>query len=170
MLLIMLPEVRAARQQWRNRFKRRHRLEGGDLHDLTDHASKLEDKLCRWAGLLHLLWCDEEGRTPGMVGLDDWRRAMDLLAFDLHHYRAALDVIQEGPADRLAGQLRNYIKSRKGQTVRFRDLKRHLRAFKQASDEIQQQAIQMLQDEGRLRFIEDSNPVSGTPSPAIEIL
>ena len=170
MLLIMLPEVREARQKWRNGFKRRHRLEGGDLHDLTDHASKLEDKLCRWAGLLHLLWCDEEGRTPGMVGLDDWRRARDLLDFDLRHYRAALDVIQEGPADALASKLRNWIKSRKGQTIRLRDLKRHLRAFKQASDDIQQQAIATLQDEGRLRFIEDDNPVRGTPSPAIEIL
>ena len=105
-----------------------------------------------------------------MVGLDDWGRARDLLNFDLFHYRAALDVIQEGPADRLAGQLRNYIKPRKGQTVRFRDLKRHLRAFKQASEAVQQQAIQMLQDEGSARFIEDDNPVRGTPSPAIEIL
>jgi len=170
MLLIMLPEVREARQKWRNSFKRRHRLEGGDLHDLTDHASKLEDKLCRWAGLLHLLWCDHEGRMPGMVGLDDWRRARDLLDFDLHHYRQALDVIQEGPADALARKLRNWIQSRKGQTVRFRDLRRHLRAFKQASEGIQQQAIQMLQDERRLHFIPDDNPVRGTPSPAIEIL
>ena len=170
MLLIMLPEVREARQKWRNRFKRRHRLEGGDLHDLTDHASKLEDKLCRWAGLLHLLWCDHEDRTPGMVGLDDWRRARDLLDFDLYHYRAALDVIQEGPADALASKLRNWIKSRKGQTVRFRDLKRKLRAFRQAREDIQQQAIQMLQDEGSARFIEDDNPVKGTPSPAIKIL
>ena len=170
MLLIMLPEVREARQKWRNSFKRRHRLEGGDLHDLTDHASKLEDKLCRWAGLLHLLWADHEGRTLGMVGLDDWRRARDLLDFDLFHYRAALDVIQEGPADALARKLRGWIRSRKGQTVRLRDLRRHLRAFKQASDDTQQQAIQMLQDAGLIRFIEDDNPVRGTPSPAIQIL
>jgi hypothetical protein len=170
MLLIMLPEVRAARQKWRNGFKRRHRLEGGDLHDLTGHASKLEDKLCRWAGLLHLLWADHEDTKPGLVGLDDWRRARDLLDFDLHHYQQALDVIQEGPADALARKLRNWIKSRKGQTVRFRDLKRHLRGFKQATEGIQQQAIQALQEEGLLRFIEDDNPVRGTPSPAIEIL
>ena len=170
MLLIMLPEVREARQKWRNQFKRRHRLEGGDLHDLTDHASKLEDKLCRWAGLLHLLWADHEGRKLGLVGLDDWRRARDLLDFDLYHYRAALDVIQEGPADALARKLRGWTRSRKGQTIRLRDLRRHLRAFKQASEDIQRQAIQLLQDERRLRFIEDSNPVSGTPSPAIEVL
>jgi len=38
--------------------------------------------------LLHVLWCEEESREPGVIGIDDWKRALQLLTFDLQQDRA----------------------------------------------------------------------------------
>ncbi len=90
-----MPELRFTedaaifRQVWRNDFKRRHRLRSGDLHDISRHCSKLEDKVIRWAGLLHMLW---GGTTPDDgITTEDFQRALMLVNFDLHHYRLALE-------------------------------------------------------------------------------
>jgi hypothetical protein len=166
--LQLSPDARAARMEWRNAFKRRHRLEGSDLHDLSDHCSKLEDKVCRWAGLLHVLWCEEENRDPGHVGVEDWDRALSLLDFDLHHYRAAMEVIQEGPGEMLANKVEAWLLRKQGQTIRLRDLRRQCRAFKRADDRIQDQALQELEDRGVIQLVESSHGTK--PSPAIEVL
>ncbi len=39
---------------WRNRFKRRHRVEHGELHYLTGFCRKLEEKVLRWATVIHV--------------------------------------------------------------------------------------------------------------------
>ena len=125
--------------------------------------------ICRWAGLLHVLWCEETGREPGIITLDDWKRALDLLEFDLHHYRLAQGVIEEGPAEALANRLQSWIKSRRGQLHRFRDIKRHLAAFAKATDDIRLAAVEILEDRELVQFIPHTNP-GGKPSPAIEVL
>jgi hypothetical protein len=166
--LLFSSEAREARRLWRNRFKRRHRLAGGDLHDLSAHCSKLEDKLCRWTGLLHVLWCDEENRAPGVISIEDWDRALTLLEFDLHHYRAAMNVIQEGPAEALANKLEQWLRGRRGEIIRLRDLRRLVRAFKRADGRIQDGALQELEDRGAIQLVESSQGTK--PSPAIEVL
>ncbi len=162
------PEAKRLRDAWRNNFKRKHRLEGGKLYHLTEHCSKLEDKVVRWAGLLHVLWCEEEGRQAGVIGVDDWTRALELVPFDLRHFQAALDVIEEGPAEVLAAKLRAWFRSRRGQTLRLRDIGRHFRPFRRAEDRVKEEALGQLEDEGIVRQV---NTSKGTkPSPGVVVL
>lgn len=161
-------EAKRARMEWRNAFKRQHRLEDGELHSLTEHCSKLEDKAVRWAGLLHVLWSAEEGCNTGTIGVDNWQRALELVEFDLHHFRAAMNVIEEGPIEELASKLRSWLRHRRGQIIKLRDVRRALRAFRKADERTQELALRELEDDGTIQMVETSHGTK--PSPGIEVL
>jgi|GEM_PF-3124198 len=160
-------EAKRVRDAWRNTFKRRHKLEGGDLHHMTEHCSKLEDKVIRWTGLLHALWCEEEGREPGVIDVTDWERAGSLVDFDLAHFKAALDVIEEGPAEALAAKLRAWSRSRRGQTFTVREVGRSFKAFGRADDRAKEDVLAQLEDEGVLRQLDLSKGTKRSPGVVV---
>jgi len=130
------------RQVWRNDFKRRHRLRGGDLHDISQHCSKLEDKVIRWAGLLHVLW---GSRPEDQITIEDFQRALLLVDFDLHHYRLALAYITGGPVYFLAETLKRRLPEWEGETVTVRELKRSVAEFRKADESVQRRVLEELE-------------------------
>lgn len=166
------PEAKAARDEWRNWFKRRHRLEGGDLHAMSDHCSKVEDKAIRWAALLSVLWAMENGGigSIGTVSIDQdsWERALRIVDFDLHHYRLALNLIEQGPHEELAERLSSYFRGKECRTIRLRDLKRNCRPFGKADEKTRDLALQLLEEEGVIKLVETTQGTK--PSPAVVVL
>jgi hypothetical protein len=176
-----LPELRfseaaaAYRKVWRNGFKRRHRLRSGDLHDISRHCSKLEDKVIRWAGLLHMLWGSlPDGEITSIpsdeITMEDFQRAHMLVDFDLHHYRLAMEHITGGPVYYLAAALKDRLRDSAGETVTLRDLKRTMADFRKADPEVRQQALEDLEDAKLIESVTvQSSDSGGRPSPSIKV-
>jgi hypothetical protein len=155
------------RSVWRNAFKRRHRLRGGDLHDISTHCAKLEDKVIRWAALLHVLW----GNNPrNEISVDDFQRALMLVDFDLHHYRLALEHITGGPVYFLAAALKDRLRKWDGETVKIRDLKHVMADFRNADPEVQRLALEDLEAAGLIEIVTvRPGEKGGQPSPSIKV-
>ena len=161
-------EARAARKGWIAQQHPRFKLPGGDLHHLAAHCGKLEEKVVRWAGLLHVLWREEEGREPGTLSLIDWERGLHLYDFAFAHYSAAHGLIVEAPSEAVAKKVKSYCEPRRGQTVKLRDLKRHVTAFKRADERTQDAALAQMEEEGTVRRA--TRNTGGRPSKVIIVL
>jgi hypothetical protein len=167
------PELRLSedaavfRGVWRNAFKRRHRLRGGDLHDISTHCSKLEDKVIRWAGLLHMLW----GSYPAdEITTEDFTRAIMLVDFDIHHYRLALEHITGGPVYFLVAALRERLRRWSGETVTIREVRRTMADYQKADPEVREQALGELEDAGLVELVTIRHgDQGGQPSPSIKV-
>jgi hypothetical protein len=162
-------EAAEARIAWIDSMRPRYKLPAGDLHHLAGHCAKLEEKVSRWATLLHVLWCEEENREPGELGLEDWRRGLAIYDFAFDNYLAALSLMAEGPAETLAKELRKVCKRYRGQRLTYRMLRKNCAAFKAADERNQEAAIQELEDDGLVVKIENANK-GGRPSPALHVL
>ena len=154
------------RRVWRNDFKRRHRLRSGDLHDISQHCSKLEDKVIRWSGLLHMLW----GTLPeDRITTKDFQLALMLVDFDLHHYRLALEHITGGPVYFLVAALRQRLKQWEGETVTIRELKHSMADFGKADPEVQRLALDELEEAEIVERVTIKPEGAGRHSPAIKV-
>lgn len=160
------PEAAERYRTWRNRFKLRHRLEAGDLHDIAPFARKLENKVLRWSALLHPLWTD----TPGVIEVEDVGRGLALVDWALAHHRELLGLISEGPTRSLARQLEKYFASRKGQTITERHLKRNFAPFGRAEPETQRAALEELEADAVVKLAKRQGPEGGRPSPVVIVL
>jgi hypothetical protein len=170
-----MPELRFTadaalfRQVWRNNFKRRHKLRAGDLHDISQHCSKLEDKVIRWAALLHMLW----GSLPAEeISVEDFQRALMLVDFDLHHYRLALEHITGGPVYFLCETLKRRLPAWEGETITIRDLKRNVSEFRKADDTVQRRALEELEAAGVIDVatVSPEGGRGGRPSEVIKVI
>ena len=167
-----MPEFRLSetaalfRQTWRNQFKRRHKLRGGDLHDISQHCSKLEEKVVRWAALLHMLWGT---RPTGEISDADLQRALALVDFDIHHYRLALEHITGGPVYFLVQLLKQRLPGWEGETVKVRELKRNVSEFRKAEESVQRKALEELEAEGLIEVETVAPKGGGRPSEMIRV-
>jgi hypothetical protein len=161
-------EAREARKARIAKQHPRFKLPGGDLHHLAAHCGKLEEKVVRWAGLLHVLSCEEEGREPGTLSLLDWERGLHLYDFAFAHYSAAHGLIVEAPSEALAKKVKCYCDRHRGQTVTIRDLKRHVSAFKRADGRTQDAALALLEEDGIVQRA--TLNTGGRPSKVIIVL
>jgi hypothetical protein len=161
-------DARAARKAWIAQQHPRFKLPGGDLHHIAAHCGKLEEKVVRWAGLLHVLWREEEGREPGTLSLIDWERGLHLYDFAFAHYSAAHGLIVEAPCEAVAKKVKSYCERHRGQTVKLRDLKRHVTAFKRADERTQDAALAQLEEDGIVQRA--TIQTGGRPSKVIIIL
>jgi len=161
-------EAREARKAWIAEQHPRFKLPGGDLHHIAAHCGKLEEKVVRWAGLLHVLWREEEGHEPGTLSLIDWERGLYLYDFAFAHYSAARGLIAEAPSEAVAKKVKSHCERRRGQTVTIRDLKRHVSAFKRADERTQDAALALLEEDGIIQRA--TIPTGGRPSKVIIVL
>ena len=161
-------EAREARRAWIAQQHPRFKLPGGDLHHIAAHCGKLEEKVVRWAGLLHVLWREEEGCEPGTLSLIDWERGLHLYDFAFEHYSAAHGLIVEAPSEALAKRVKSYCERRRAQTVSVRDLKRNVTAFKRADERTQDAALAQLEDDGVVQRARINT--GGRPSKVIIVL
>jgi hypothetical protein len=129
-------EARAARKAWIAEQHPRFKLPGGDLHHIAAHCGKLEEKVVRWAGLLHVLWREAE------------ERGLHLFDFAFAHYSVAHGLIVEAPSEAVAKKAKSYCERHRGQTVKLRDLKRHVTAFKRADERTQDAALALMEEDG----------------------
>lgn len=162
-------EAAAARVQWIDRMRPRYKLPSGDLHQHAGHCAKLEEKIGRWATLLHVLWRSCEGKKPGELTLDDWERGLTLYPFAFEHFKRARDVIYQGPSDTLAGKLKDFCTRYHGERVTYRLIKKNCAAFGRADKGTQDEAVAKLEAEGLVKRIKNAN-AGGVPSPALEVL
>jgi hypothetical protein len=158
-----------ARIEWIDSMRPRYKLPGGDLHYLAGHCAKLEEKVSRWAILLHVLWCEEENREPGELTIDDWERGLSVYPFAFDNYQTALSLMAEGPSEALAKVLRDFCKRYRRKTVTYRLLRKNCAAFKAADERTQEAAVQELEDDGLVAKVDNANE-GGRPSPALKVL
>jgi len=71
--------------------------------------------------------------------------------------------VNEGPAEALARRLKSYCEERRGQTIKLRDLRRNVAAFKRADERTQQAAFALLEDDGVAQLLKKAGSV-GRPS------
>jgi len=161
-------EAREARRVWIAEHRRRYKVPGAELHHLAGFCAKLEEKVSRWAGLLHVLWCEEENREPGVLTLTDWQRGLKLYDFAFAHYSAAHGLIVEAPSEAVAKKVKSYCERHRGQTVKLRDLKRHVTAFKRADERTQDAALALLEEDGIVQRA--TLNTGGRPSKVIIVL
>jgi hypothetical protein len=161
-------EARAARKAWIAKQHPRFKLPGGDLHHIAAHCGKLEEKVVRWAGLLHVLWREEESREPGTLSLLDWERGLHLYDFAFAHYSAAHGLIVEAPSEAVAKKVKSYCERHRTQTVKVRDLKRHVTTFKRADERTQDAALAQLEEDGIVQRA--TLNTGGRPSKVIIVL
>jgi len=161
-------EAREARRMWIATQRRRYKLPGSELHHLAGFCAKLEEKVARWAGLLHVLWCEERNREPGVLTLEDWERGLRLYDFAFQHYGAAHGLIDEAPAEALAKRVKRYCEPYRGQRVTLRELRRHVTAFKRADERTQQAALTQLEEDGIVQLLK--RETGGRPSWVLFVL
>ena len=124
--------------------------------------------MARWAGLLHVLWCEERNREPGVLTLEDWERGLRLYGFAFQHYSAAHGLIDEAPAEVLAKRVKRYCEPYRGQRVTLRELRRHVAAFRRADERTRQAALAQLEEDGVVQLLE--RKTGGRPSWVLFVL
>ncbi|MGB5812117.1 MAG: DUF3987 domain-containing protein [Polyangiales bacterium] len=158
------PEAKTLYRVWRNCFKREHKLPNGALRDIAPFARKLENKVLRWAGLLHPLWNGEVGVLTQM----DVERAILLVDFTIENFRAVDALVNEGPVTSLVSALTLWSRDKVGQTISLRDLRRQRTDYRRATPETRQAALDELEADGVVKL--ETLLTGGRPSPVMVVL
>ena len=151
---------------WRNRFKRRHRLPGTELNHLSGFCRKLENKVLRWATLLHV-FVDHETREVSLQAMQD---ALALSNFALAHFQHVYALTNGSHSSSLERALRTHLARKKGQEVTLRKIKNGLPSFAKASLEVQNEALENLAEDGFLKRTEVKRAGGGRPSLRVVVL
>ena len=151
---------------WRNRFKRRHRLPGSELHHITGFCRKLENKVLRWATLGHV-FASHQKREVGPQSIKD---AIELSGFALGHFQHVHSIIHGSQTSSIERALRTHLARKRGKEIALRDIKRGLPCFAKASVDVQDEALDNLADDGFLRRIEAKRKEGGRPSLRVIVL
>jgi hypothetical protein len=151
---------------WRNEFKRRHRLPGGELHHITGFCRKLENKVLRWATNMHI-FADHQTREVSAQSIQD---AMELGTYALAHFEHVYGLMHGSQASSIERALRTHLARKKGKEVTLRDIKRGLHSFAKASVEVQDEALDNLVEDGFLKRKEAARREGGRPSLRIVVL
>ena len=168
-LVLFSREAAEARVAWLAMMRRRYKLPDGDLYDLRAYCGKLEEKVARWATLLHVLHCNDEARDAGELTLKDWQRGLALYESALAHYDAAQTLIAESAVEALIAAVRVYC-ARHGGRITFRELGRGCAAWRDASVEDREAAVDALEEDQVVVRVDGRRGNTGRPSPALEVL
>ncbi len=158
-------EAAAVFRAWRNRFKRRHRI-NGDLHHITGFCRKLEDKVLRWATNIHAFANHKEKEVS--------RKAMDsallISQFALSHFLHVYAITHGSQTSAIERSLRTHLARKKGKEITLRDIKNGLPSFHKAPFEAQEEALNNLAEDGFLRRKEVKAKGGGRPSLRVVVL
>lgn len=91
----------------------------GDLHPVTDWASKLPGAALRIAGLMHVV---EHGEQTATIDAGTMEKALDLAEALIPHAQAAFDLMGADPADRDAKAVLKWIQRNGAATFRQKQL------------------------------------------------
>ena len=151
---------------WRNKFKRRHRFAGSELHHITGFCRKLENKVLRWAGNMHI-FANHDVHEINVQSMED---AIELAGFALAHFRHAYSIMHSSQASSIERSLRQHLGRKRGKEVTLRYIKRGLPSFAKASTETQDEALNNLAEDGFLKRIEVKRKDGGRPSLRVVVL
>jgi hypothetical protein len=151
---------------WRNRFKRRHRIERGELHYITGFCRKLEEKVLRWATVIHAF----TKHTEREVSEQAVKSALKVARYALSHFMHVYGLTHGSKTSSIERALRRHLAPKKGNEVTLRDIKRGLPSFARAPLEVQDEAIDNLAEDGFLKRKEVRRADGGRPSLRLVVL
>jgi hypothetical protein len=154
--------ARRAFEQWRM-LREAERMEGGRLSRLTGFEGRIDDILCRTAGLLHAL--NHHPPAPPFIGEATLRDAMRVTEFLIASTGAVYEHMGLGAVDKLAGAILEHARRNHVQETTVRELTRApLGVYKTGEDVMA--ACRALANEGSLTLTKISN--GGRPSWCVE--
>jgi hypothetical protein len=160
------PDAAELYEAWRNKFKRTHRLQGSKLHHITPFCRKLENKVLRWATLLHVFVDHKESEVSAQAMTD----AIKLSEFALGHFQHIYALVHGSHTSHLERALRTHLARKRGEEVKLRDIKNGLPSFAKATVELRDEAIDNLVEDGFLKRKEVRRKEGGRPSLRVVVL
>ncbi len=151
---------------WRNRFKRRHRIERGELHYITGFCRKLEEKVLRWATVIHAF----TKQTEREVSEQAVKSALKVARYALSHFMHVYGLTHGSKTSSIERALRRHLAPKKGNEVTLRDIKRGLPSFARAPLEVQDEALENLEEDGFLKRKQVKRAGGGRPSLRLVVL
>jgi hypothetical protein len=153
-------EARRAFEQWRM-LREAERMDGGRLSKLTGFEGRIDDILCRTAGLLHAL--NHNPPAPPFIGESTLRDAMRVTEFLIASTAAVYERMGLGAIDKLAGAILEHARRNSITETTVRELTRTpLGVYKTAEDVMA--ACRALANEGSLTLTKVTNGQRGRPS------
>jgi hypothetical protein len=138
------PDAEQLYRDWRNIHKRKWGDRNAELSDIASFARKLQDKVLRWAGLLHALWSD----SPGVIAMDDMERALLLVDFAIANYRQVEALAYQKPPMVLAEKLSGFFADRRGQVFALDKLSHSQADCRKVSAKLRDEALDELEARG----------------------